>query len=296
MSLQLHGIDHLSPSAASTLVDCQRKYWWRYKHKLGRDERTEPLAMGGGLAGALEFGDLDKGIAEYHERRPIADGWTDPDADERAIWIAEATIWQAYDGYLNRYPEEGIQREVTYLIAVPGQSRIIQARVDGCKSGEYLIEDKLRSASGMRADALENEVRQGRQLTAEIYGHWKATGELLPVKFRITKKIDPRKVKPTKERVITKDYVETAIAEHFASDGVFNEFDATRTVDQLLEFEAEFAGLIEKADDLLASDEPAGARNEKACTAYGRTCPALGACQGVTPWRELTNITTKETS
>lgn len=287
MTVLLHGVDHLSPSGASTLIDCQRKFWWTYKHGLGRDERTEPLAMGGGLAAALEFSDLDKGLAEYHERRPIADGWTDPEADERAIWIAEATIREAYAGYLQRYPEENLVREVTYLIALPGQSRVIQARVDGCRYGEFLVEDKLRSASSMRADALENEVRQGRQLTAEVYAHWKATGELLPVKFRVTKKIDPRKVKPTRDRIITKDFVEAAIAEHFASDGVFNEFDVTRTEQQLLDFETEFAGLVASADALLASDTPSGARNEKACNAYGRVCPALSACQGFAPWTSL---------
>ena len=128
-----------------------------------------------------------------------------------------------------------------------------------------------------------------RPLTAEIYAHWKATGELLPVKFRVTKKIDPRKVKPTKDRVITKDYVETAIAEHFAGDGVFNEFDVTRTEEQLLAFEAEFAGLIADADELLSSDEPTGTRNENACMAYGRVCPALGHCQGFTPAVDLIN-------
>ena len=92
-------------------------------------------------------------------------------------------------------------REQTYLIALGDPDeleptrRIIQARVDGAVKGHYLVEDKLRSASSMRADALENEVRQGHQLTAEIWAHWKATDELLPVQFRVTKKCDPRKWK-----------------------------------------------------------------------------------------------------
>ena len=291
MSVRLAGIDHLSPSGASLLQECERRYWWRYSKKLGRDERSEVLATGNGLAHALEFGDLERGLVVYDESRPVFDAFTDPEAYARDALVARASIVQAYEGYLARYPDPGIIREQTYLIALEHEStsRIIQARVDGCVPKQYLVEDKLRSGGSMKAEDLENEVLQGKQLTAEIWAHWKATKgrELLPLKFRVTKKIDPRKPRGSKDKRPTEPEILELIAEHFASDGVFNEFHVTRTEAQLLEFEAEFTELALRADEVLGSDEPAGVRNTGACHAYGRTCPALAVCQGLKPAAEL---------
>jgi hypothetical protein len=273
-AIHIAGLEHLSPSGSSTLVDCERKYWWRYHEGLGKNERSEPLAMGGGLAEALEFG-LERGLAEYRSRRPEADGWTDPIAYERDGWIGEHTITKAWCGYVARY-DESVDREVTHFCTLPGITRLLQVRIDGVGDG-YLIEDKLRSASSMRADAIENECRQGRQITAEIYGHWRTTGDILPVKLRCTKKCDPRKLK----KLETEAEVKAVLYEHFMTDGVFNEWTCTRTREQLVEFEAEFAALAMRAEALLASDTPIGARNTGACMAYGRQCPALSMCQGL---------------
>lgn len=294
MSLRMAGVEHLSPSGADRLITCERAYWWRYARKLGKDERSEPLAMGGGLALAIELGNLDAGIAEYHRKRPAVDAFTDPEADQRAIWIAEATIREVFKGYNLRYqdPPELI-REETYLCSLPGTDRILQVRVDGVVPEQYLVEDKLRSGSSLRAEDIENERMQGLQLTAEIYGRWRVTKgeELLPLRFRNTKKIDPRKLKPTRERPeISKDYIETTLAEWFEGD-VFYEWTVTRTVEQLRLFEAEFADLAARASELLSPDTghglvlpvaagPRGRRNTKACTMYGRTCPAIAHCQG----------------
>lgn len=283
MSLRLAGIDHLSPSGASTLDQCERRYWWRYKQGL-KDPGTEATAMGHGLAAALEFGSLERGLADYHAARPQADGWTDPAMYEREGWAGEATITEAHMGYRLRHPDPpGFIREQTYLVAVPGEGRVVQARVDGCMPKLYLVEDKLRSASSMRADALENEVRMGRQLTAEIWAHRACTGEHLPAYLRVTKKCDPRKWK----KLETREQVAEVIAEHFASDGVFNEFEATRTEQQLDDFQAEFADDLRRADQLLDSPTPAGRRSEKSCHMYGRTCPALAVCQGLRPADDL---------
>lgn len=288
MSLRLAGIDHLSPTAASTLIECERRYWWRYARKLGRNERTEALAMGDGLAHALEHGDLAAGIRRYHEARPQFETLTDPVVFEREAWIAEATIREAYNGYVTRYPAPaGFEREVTYLCSLPGVERKALVRVDGVMAGQYLVEDKLRSGSSMREDAIENERLQGDQLTAEIYVHWRATGDLLPVKFRCTKKIDPRKVK----KLETRAEVDEVMAEHFAGD-VFKEWDVERTVAQLEQFEVEFADLAQDASLVLSAEGPGpvGNRNTKACHMFGRTCPALPHCQGHVTERELLDM------
>lgn len=285
-AVHIAGLEHLSPSGAATLIDCERKYWYRYALGVGTNERSEPLAMGGGLAEALEFG-LDRGLAEYHSRRPEADGWTDPIAYEREGWIGEAIIREAYVGYVMRYGL-AVEREVTHFCRLPGVSRLLQVRIDGVGDG-YLVEDKLRSASSLRAEAIENEVRQGRQITAEIYGHYRTTGDLWPVKLRCTKKPDPRPLK----KATTQEQVIALVAEHFTKDGVFLEFDAHRTLEQLTEFEEEFAALAKRADGLLYHDEPIGARNTGACHQYGRTCPALAVCQGFASYVDLIN-TAKE--
>jgi hypothetical protein len=281
-AVHVTGLDHLSPSGAATLVQCERQFFYRYAYGVGRNERSEPLAMGGGLAAALEHRDLSVGLAEYFDRRPVVDAWTDPDADKRATWIACGTIENAYDGYLARWPDENVEREVTHFVRLAGTRRMLQVRIDGVAPG-HLIEDKLRSGSSLRADAIEAEVHMGRQLSAEIYGHWKATGEIVPVHLRCIKKADPRKLKKCE----TREQVDEVLGEHFASDGVFNEFVATRTVDQLKEFESEFVALARRADELLQSGTPTGVRNDKACHAFGRECPALSVCKGLRPWQDL---------
>lgn len=73
----LVNVPYLSPSQSSTLTLCERRWW----HKIGgmKEEPTEALAMGGGLAEAHEFG-IERGIEEYHARRPIPDPvFTSPD-------------------------------------------------------------------------------------------------------------------------------------------------------------------------------------------------------------------------
>lgn len=272
MSLVLTDIKYVSPSQLGTLGLCPRRWWWRYVAGL-RSEGTEATAMGGGFATALEFGDVERGIAEYHERRPQPDDWTDPAVDARHIAVADATIRAAFEGYLSRWPDEGVEREVTYLTDLD-QPRILQARLDGV-APTCIIEDKLRSGTSMRSDAIENEVRQGRQLTAEAYSVWRATGELLPVHLRCVKKTDPRKWRSADPAEIP-----AIIGDHFAGDGVFHEFIATRTVEDFKRFEDEAAQMIALIESMDDEDRPLGHRNLDACHAYGRPCEALARCQG----------------
>lgn len=281
--VRIDGVPMFSPTSTATLTECERKWWWQRVKGLGKDERTEAMAMGSGLAVALETLSVTAGFVEYHESRAPVDLFTDPVVYEREGWIGEETIKQAFHGYRQRYESDpDIQREVTYLLGIPGANRVLQVRVDGV-TPHYLIEDKLRSGSSMRPDDLENEVRQGFQITAEIYAHWRTTGEILPLRLRCTKKIDPRKVK---NRTVRKD-VEAEMAEHFSKEGVFQEFIATRTIDQLVAFETELVDTANRMDELASRPWPYGRRNTKACFAFGRTCPALAACQGMASESEV---------
>lgn len=275
MSFTLVGVNYMSPSQAATMVGCERKWWHSYVDGI-KEPSSEPLAMGGGFALALEEQNVEAGLREYVARRPAMSDWVDASVYERQEWIGRATILRAFDGYTFRWPDVDVEREVTYLVSLPGTERLLQCRVDGVHP-EYQVEDKLRSGTAMRSHALENEVRQGFQLTAEIYGRWRSTGELLPVHLRCVKKCDPRKYKECESF----DDVNAVAATHFDAEASFQEFVAVRTVEQLREFERDAVELCQRADRLGASDTPLGAKNTSNCHAYGRACPNLDLCQGM---------------
>ena len=230
--------------------------------------------MGHGFATALETGSIGAGLDDYRNERPQPDDWTDPEVDLRHVTVAIETIKAAYAGYTERWPDFDTTREVTYLVDVDDVHRILQVRIDGV-TPTHLIEDKLRAGSSLRSDDITNEVMQGRQLTAEVYAHWRKTGEIVPVHLRCMKKCDPRKW-----RNVPLDEIEGVIGEHFAGDNVFNEYVATRTLDQLKAFEVELKDAITRVGMLDFDDRPRGVRNTSACHLYGRPCPALSECQG----------------
>jgi hypothetical protein len=282
MTLRTAGISYLSPSQAATLTQCERRWWWERQGL--KDAPTEAMAMGTGLATALEHTSLERGLLAYQDARPDIDLFIDPEIRSRDSLVARATIREAYDGYVTRWDAPGAQREVTYVVDLDPRetSRLLQVRIDGV-TPTHLIEDKLRSGSSVRAEDLENEVRQGRQLTAEIYVHHRVTGDLLPVRLRCVKKIDPRKVKHLR---LAED-IDATIGEHFTADNVFQEFEATRTLEQLEQFEDEMVNMALRADDLMGPG-PNGQRNTRACHMFGRACPALAHCQGLATTEEVT--------
>mgnify|MGYP000907561655 CR=1 FL=1 len=279
--MRLVDVSYISPSQASTLTLCERRWWHKYVDGMEEDP-TEALAMGGGLAEAHEFG-IERGIEEYHVRRPVPDPvFTDPDADLRDMVAAEEIIRAAHAGYLLRYGagdrRANLVREVPYLVRIEGAARFLQVRVDGV-ADTYLVEDKLRSGTSMREEALTNERMQGRQLTAEIYVAWRATGELRPVKLRCMKKPDPRTLRAAWKDAGAAD-IAALVSDHFAKDSSWVELPAERTLEQLDAFEEEVRDLCDRLDKLDFDDRPRGIRNTDACRAYGRACPALELCHG----------------
>ena len=284
--MKLIGVPYLSPSAMSKLVTCQRQWWWHYEQGIRDEGGTEPLAMGSGLAHALEYRSLEDGLLEYARARRPDDIFDDQHQRRLEEWVARETITQAFNGYIERYDARDfaglLVREETFIVDMPYAARKLQVRIDGVADG-YGVEDKLRAGSSLRPDAVQNEVLQGRQITAECYCMWRDTGELRPVYLRTTKKCDPRKWKQCQSH----EEVAEVIGDHFAGD-VFAEYECTRTLDQLREFEAEFAQLSALAEALAQSGDPVGVRNEKACHEFGRVCPALAACQGQAAAEELT--------
>lgn len=283
--LVLVGIDHLSPSGTATLQECEQKYVGKYGPLKIREPGTEATAIGSGFAHALEYGSLDAGLQEYERQRPERDPvLDDPETRCRAGIVGRMTIKHAHRIYLERFDcSPAIERERTYLVTLPGTGRVLQVRVDGyCETGGYLVEDKLRSGSSLQAPAIENEQRQGRQLTAEIYAHWRETGDIIPVRYRLLRKPDPRKLKK-----LAVDEIDGVIGEHFDThEKACDELIVERTEWQLRRWEYEQSALAARASLLLGgadvnpfSSHPSPVRNTSACHAYGRECPQLAHCQ-----------------
>lgn len=288
-ALKVVGLPYLSPSAMATLTACERKYWHAYGPMKLKEPSSEPLAMGSGMATALEFGNLAAGLYDYLDSRPALDDLDDPQVYERQGRVAQGIITRAYEGYTTRWPDRvpglpPVEREATYLISVGSGN--LQVRVDGVTPA-HLIEDKLRSGSAMKESKLENERRQGRQLTAEIYGYWRDKGAILPVHLRCVKKPDPRPL-----RTCDEEDIGGLLDDHFAKDTTFVELVCERSEAQLLAFERELEDIFVRAARIKGSTTPVGQRNTEACDAFGRACPALGYCQGMTPYPTPEEATT----
>lgn len=281
------GLRYLSPSGAGLLIRCPRRWWWSYVGGV-KDGPTEATAMGSGFAEALEAGDLAAGIAAYRLHRPQLDPLLgDPEADELARQQAEAIITHAFRGYVQRWPDPvGTRREVTFILDMPDASRHLLVRADGV-TDLFGIEDKLRSGAAMRAEAVANEAAQGLQLTAEAYCMWRESGQIRPVQLRCVKKPDPRKLRNNEAWGLE-------VRAHFERDDAYQEWTAHRTREQLESFEREFVRLSALADSVEVGSEPSGWRNLEVCHSFGRSCPALGHCQGAQSVSEILSFNRRD--
>ena len=117
------------------------------------------------------------------------------------------------------------------MTAIPGSDGFLQCRVDGVVAGPggFIVEDKFRSGTSMQAADLRNECLQGFQITSEIWSHWKATDDLLPVMIRSTRKPAPRDLKAAQEKGTLDGFLDA----HFLKENTTVELVAERTLDQL---------------------------------------------------------------
>lgn len=277
--LSIEGIKHVSPTQLSLHRMCEQRWHGVYVGK-EREPGTEATAMGAGFAAALEMG-LDMGLAEYFQSRPVPDSFTDEEAYERLARVGELTIRHAVARYTDRFNEPTLEREVSFLTLLPLQGRHVpwamQVRLDGLDLGQgYIVEDKLRAGASLQPEKIENEVRQGEQITAEVWSVWKKTGEILPVKLRCVRKPDQRKLKST----ATED-LDAFIGEQFERENVIEEYECVRTSEQLQAFQRRLTDQTGRIE-WLASPTGHGSplRNTDACHSFGRACPFLGRCQG----------------
>jgi hypothetical protein len=275
-------LDYLSPTAVSRLLACEQRYTFQYLDGL-REDGSEATATGIAFAEALEVFDHARALKAYEGARPPVDPiWDDADLRENERLLAYAIIKHAPHGYRERYREAdiraGVKREVEYIVqALPGKkgepTPILYVRADGA-GPTHLVEDKLRSGSSLGTDAIEQECLRGFQLTAEVYVHWRKTGELLPVKFRLVRK--PNRTK-TKAMHLDNAAIDEYVRDHFENnERAYDEREVTRTVEEMHRFEAELRRLWLRRADLLGGKQPV--RNPSSCFSYGRVCPFAERC------------------
>ena len=298
--LYLDGIKHVSPSQLSKFRECEQRWYHTHVDK-EREPGTEATAMGAGFAVALETDNIHAGYAEYKASRPAPDSFTDAEADHRLSQIAMLTMREAFKLYTDRFDDGEMEREATFVTRLPLHGRdepwTMQVRLDGYLKGQYIVEDKLRSGSSLQPEKIENEVRQGEQITAEIWSVWKKSGDIIPVKLRCLRKPDQRKIK-----TVPTDELPAFIAEQFDRDNAVEEYECVRTEEQLVAFEKRLVQQAIRIEALTPQPEPSAfsraateavsgfspmlkplavpTRNTDACHNYGRSCPFLARCQG----------------
>jgi hypothetical protein len=274
-------LDYLSPTAIGRLQACEQRYVFQYVQGL-REPGSEATATGIGFAEALEHGSFDGCEAYGKTRPPVDELWDDADLRENESLLAQAVITWGAEAYQRRYlsadQASGVKREVEFIVqTTPGKkgepTPILYVRADGA-GREYLVEDKVRSGSSLGTDAIEQECQRGHQLTAEVYVHWRKTGELLPVHFRLVRKPDRRK---TKAFGLDAQAMSEFVMDWFDNnERAFDERIVTRTLDDMHRFERELRRLWVQRSDLLSGKQPV--RNPSACFSYGRVCPFAERC------------------
>lgn len=282
---RITGLAYVSPSRLSTLQGCERRFHYQYVegHREGGSEAT---SLGAAFAVGLETHNPERMIQEYRELRP-EDPFTDPEDFKRLGEAHECMLRIAFGEYADRFGLAEV-REVTYLTQIysgePDEYTVyenifLQCRVDGLEDAEdALIEDKLRSGTAMRPEALQMEVRAGFQLSAEIWSHKMATGKHLPIHFRCLRKPNPRDLRTAIKAGTYKEFLEG----HFQLEKTYQTFEVTRTESQLKDFERELRTLAGRAiakTDRGGTPDPADSpRNTGHCFSYGRACPFIDRC------------------
>lgn len=171
------GRGHLSHSAITMLLACQRRWGWHYDAGLEQIARPRPLAMGSAFHKAIELRDPVKGAAEMD--RPTAD-----QAEYDSLLKDKAIVACAAAAYMARWPEEARTRELKYRIRLRSPYTGAYSRTfdlvgaaDGViDHGAYLEleEDKL---VGRIDEITVKKVALDRQLGLTCYALWRVTGK-----------------------------------------------------------------------------------------------------------------------
>lgn len=269
------GHDHLSYSAISTLLACQRRWGFKYAERLELIAKPLALSMGKAFHHGLEHADPVAGAN-------VLDRPTDDQADYDRLLKDKAIVACAVKAYLDRWGHEG-NREVEYRIRLRSPYTGAYSRTydllgyaDGVTDhGSYLElhEDKLRGTidkESVRRVALD------RQVALESYALWRITGKPVRViRYRFVRKpsIKQRQGETVGAFIerLEADYVERR------DDFYLHEEQTFRSDADLLQTEAE---LWEWAEQLRsARHRGVYARNTDSCGDYGG-CAFLSKCLG----------------
>jgi hypothetical protein len=288
------GHAHLSYSAISTLLACQRRWGWRYAERLELISTPAPLSMGKAFHYGLQEADPVAGAN-------LLDRPTDDQVDYDRLLKEKAIVACAVKAYLDRWGAES-HREFEYRIRLRSPYTGAYSRTydllgyaDGVTDhGAYLelAEDKLKSSidrESVRRVALD------RQVALASYALWRVTGKpVRMIRYRFVRKpsIKQRQGESTGAFIerLEADYVQRR------DDFYLHEEQTFRSDADLLQTECE---LWEWAEQLRsARHRSVYARNTDSCGQFGG-CSFLPLCLGEDGARALyrqTNENRQETT
>lgn len=271
------GREHVSHSALSTFLTCQRKYDWDKNHRLEPIATRRPLGMGRAYQLCIEHGDLNR-AARVREGVDVLS-----QADEDRLRVEEVTVRAAAALYLDRWgtpPTE--RREVEYRVRLrsPWTGRYsntfdLLGYADGVIERDAhleLIENKLVG----RIDAMTvRKLPLDRQVTLACYGLWRATAKTVQlVHYRYVKKPS---IKQRQGESID-EFLERLAGDYLArADFYAHEERLFRTPDDLLRIEAELWMWAEQLRS--ARRQRVWPRDTARCGDYGG-CPFVALCAG----------------
>jgi hypothetical protein len=268
---------YISHSSTRLYKECERKWAWKYIHGLEGGKPSRGRIMGkmfgegleahynghdGGWESHIESGynDLVMGAGEQVE--------VDEYENQRAI------VSSLVAGYVGVYPDK-LQRELDFSVDIPSTDYTSNGFIDGvCYEGGYLVEDKLLvpqfwGDNNVKALALDDQV------TGYHWAAWRDGIEILDTRYRVTLKPGVRRRQSRNPE--TNAEFRTRVQEDIESrpEHYFREYKLSRTISDLVEYEAEMVRVIEQMDESVSKD--VYTQNSSNCAAYGG-CEFLDTC------------------
>jgi hypothetical protein len=271
------GRQHLSHTALSILLSCQRKYELHYLKRLSLVSRPRPFSMGSAFQKAVELGDPDKAAEEILKGATIL---SQEDQDRAEL---DQTITRAASGlYLNLWGASTGTREFEYRVRLrnPWTGRYSRTfdllgyadELDEDDDGLVLVENKL---VGSITDVNVKRLPLDRQVALACYGVWRATGrEVVKVRYRFVRKPSIKQ----RQTETPAQFRERLTADYEARPDFYSHEETLyRSTEDLVRIEGE---LWTWADQLRRAEHARlFPRNSSVCHEYGG-CQFLSLCSG----------------
>lgn len=275
----------LTHSIASTFLNCQRKYYYRYVLNLRRKNRPAYYSVGSAFHAGLEYQDPEAAVA-YLQQDEVANQW---EADDLRIKISTvrgmvAGALEAWDyEFEDFYPEQEYELPIRNPeTGYPSRTFVDAGKMDGVvrlDDGLWLIEYKTASrisSAYFERLYLDAQITRYYRAAQIIYGQ-----PLNGVIYRVAKKPAIRQRKNESLREFC-ERLEADFRER--PDFYFYEEKLYRSDSDLADFEWD---LWSVATEIRRSErDEYFPKNTSRCAEYGG-CPFIPICTGEHGWENL---------